>query len=279
MNFNQIKIGTAIILMFLFLAGTAQATITGATIVTNLSSSDRVLMGTNSTFNFSFTESVGTNNTNFTFPSSFNFTGFLQENITNNTGSSITVGLSSTMVNLSYTARASGVHYFNFTSNVQAPAASGTYTINITTNASTTPTSVKLCARDPTYPYFVSANNSVFTTTCGTPTETFGTATTSLTLSGSGVANLTFYAPNITGQTNITVGYGATNASYITTRYTSGTTPNNTIYVVTNGSVTNPIITISSVSELQSSNLPYAVATGGAITFAALYYILRRRRH
>lgn len=272
---NLFKRGATIVLMFLFIVGTAHAAITDAAIVTNLSSSDRIPLSTNGTFNISFTESVGTNYTNISFPSEFNISGLLAINITNNTGSALTLTKSGTWANISYTAVASGGLYFNFTSKVTSPSASGTYQVNITTNATNTTTTVKLCARDNTKPFLIKSNNSVFTVTCGTPTETFGSDTTSVTLTGSGNANLTFWIPSISGQTNITAGWGATNATVIRSNSTL-----NTSYVETNPSVTNPVITLSAQTEFESGNLPAAITATAISGLVVVYaYLRRRRRH
>ncbi len=267
--------GTAIILMFLVLAGTAQAAITGATIATNLSSSDRIAISTNGTFNISFTESAMTNYTNISFASGFGIGGLQLANITNNTGASTSLIVNGNWANISYTALAAGVIYFNFTSNVGSPSTSGANSITIQTNATTTPTTIKLCSRDATKPFLIKSNNSVFTVTCGTPTETFGTDTTSVTLSGSGNSNLTFWIPYVGGQTNITVGWGATNATIIRSNSTL-----NTSYVEINPSITNPIITLSAQNEFESGNLP-AVITATAISglIVVYAYLRRRRRH
>ncbi len=275
MNLKTILFSIVIITLF---AGSVQAAITGATIVTNVSASDRITVSTNGTFNISFTESIGTNYTNISFASGFGLGGLVLQNITNNTvATSITN--SGNWINITYPETPAGMLYFNFTSNVASPATSGAYALNITTNATNTTTTVKLCARDSTKPFFVKANNSVFTTTCGTPTETFGTTTTSISLTGSGASNFTFYAPNSSTQVNITSIYGATNATSIRSFYSSGTNPNNTIYVITNGTVTNPIITVSYETTLQGGNISTAIITAGVIGGATIIYLFRRRRH
>lgn len=266
--------GAATILIFLLFAGMAQATITGVTIVTNLSSSDRLALGTNGTFNISFTESVGTNYTNISFPSDFTLSGLELANITNNTVASL-LTVNGQWANITYPAFAAGAIFFNFTSMVKSPTTSGTYQINITTNATSTVTTVKLCARDNTKPFLIKSNNSVFTVTCGTPTETFGTDTTSVTLSGSGSANLTFWVPSISGQTNITAGWGATNATIVRSNSTT-----NTSYVETNPSVIDPIITLNAQSEFESGNLPAAIIATAISGLVVVYaYLRRRRRH
>jgi hypothetical protein len=121
---------------------------------------------------------------------------------------------------------------------------------------------------------FVSGNSTNFTYNASLITSTANTI--SLPLVGSGVANLTFYGPNITGQTNITVGYKATNSTSIKVTY-SNSTVNNTFYVITDGTVTNPIITISADTSASSSNLPGAVIVGGAVTAIVAIYTIRRR--
>lgn|SRR5574340_573558 len=294
--------GTKILFSFIIIAALmltlenpAQAAISGATLKTNLStnvtanlyggidSTDRCRISANCTVNISFTESMPTNYTNITFPSGFDIgsatTGLTLKDITNNTGEATNMNRSTTIVNITYAAKDAGVLWFNFTLNVTAPATSGAYGITITTNATTSPTTVYLCARDPAYPFFVSANNTAFTTTCATNTETFSTTTTSMSLNGSAVANLTFFAPNVTTQANMTVGYGATNASVVMAAYTSGTSPNNTVHVTTDNSVTNPIITVSNTKDLQSKNWPAAVTgtAGAAVLVAVILYKIKRR--
>lgn len=277
----------AIIASLMFILETpAQAAISGATLRTNLSntagvagSSDRCQISANCTVNITFTESTYTNYTNISFSAGFAIGGVRLQDITNNTGAATSMVRNGQWVNLTYTGKANGILTFNFTVNVTAPSTSGAQSINITTNSTATPTYLYLCARDPAYPFFVSANNSAFDTTCATNTESFGTTTTSMSLNGSGVANFTFWGPNITTQANVTIGYGATNATIVRSNYTSGTNPNNTVWVTTDSSVSNPIITLSNPKDLQTKNFPVAIvgASGGAILALLVLYKIKRR--
>lgn len=268
------------ILLGLLLISSAHAAISGATVVTNYSSSDRVPVSVNYTINISFTESMGTNYTNISFPADFNLTSLVITDITNNSGTDI-LTTSGNNVNMSYVARASGGHYYNFTTNVRTPSSSGTQAITIMTNATTSATTVNLCTRNTSRPHLISGNNSNYVLTCGTPTETFGQDTTTVILSGRGATNLTFYTANITGETNITVGWGATNASLLKATYVgtlNGITNVNMVFVTTLATVTNPTITVAKVTEFKSSNLPYVVATGGVVTVLIVVYLRRRLR-
>ena len=263
----------AAILIFLMLAAGAQAAISAATLVTNTGSSDRTLISTNGTFNISFTESAATSYMNVSFPTGFTMGALEAVNITNNTNSALTLTTSGTWANVSYTAKAAGILYFNFTANVKSTATAGNYNINISgnyTNLSTTaPTSIPLYVRDPAYPFFVKSNNSVFTV----GTETIGTLTTTIPLTGKGVANLTLYAPNNTA-TNLTSGWKATNATIVKASYTSGTTPNNTIYIHVDPAVQDPVIVLTA---MESSNIPAALIGGGIISVIVVIYAIRRR--
>ena len=263
----------AAILIFLMLASGAQAAITGATVVTGTGSSDRTLISTNGTFNISFTESAATSYINISFPAGFATDSFVVANMTNNTGAATSAIASGRWLNISYTAKAAGLIYFAITSNVKSNATAGNYYINISgnyTNLSTTaPTSIPLYVRNPAYPFLVKSNNSVFTV----GTETIGTLTTTIPLTGKGVANLTLYAPNNTA-TNLTSGWKATNATIVKASYTSGTDPNNTIYIHVDPAVQDPIIVLTA---MESSNIPAALIGGGVISIVILIYAIRRR--
>lgn len=131
-----------------------------------------------------------------------------------------------------------------------------------------------------TYPNmtFITGNGTNFTVDYGNTTN--ATNSMNLTLIGQGINILTFYAPNITGQTNITVGYGCTNCTLLVVNWTNATiaNSNNTINVTTNGNVVNPIIKISATNDLSSGNLP-AVIKATAIIGLIVVYIFRRRRN
>ncbi len=263
----------SILLIIMMTISGAQAAISGATVVTNTGSSDRTLISTNGTFNISFTESAVTNYTNISFPAGFATDSFVVANMTNNTGAATTVIASGRWINISYTAKAAGLIYFAITSNVKSNSTAGNYNIGVSgnyTNLSTTAqTSIPIYVRDPAYPFFVKSNNTNFTV----GTETFAAGTTTIPLTGIGSANFTLYSPNST-QTNISSGWKATNASIVKSQYTSGTTPNNTIYIHVDSTVTNPIITVSTIT---SSNLPSALIAGGVISAALIIYLIRRR--
>jgi len=263
----------AAILIFIMLASGAQAAITGATVVTSATGSDRMIISVNRSINISFTESAATSYMNISFPTGFTLSALEAVNITNNTGSALTLTKSGTWANVSYTAKAAGVLFFNFTANVKSTATAGNYNINISgnyTNLSTTaPTSIPLYVRDNTKPFYVKSNNSVFTV----GTETIGTLTTTIPLTGKGVANLTLYAPNNTA-TNLTSGWKATNATIVKASYTSGTNPNNTIYIHVDPAVQDPVIVLTA---MESSNIPAALIGGGVISIVVLIYAIRRR--
>ena len=263
----------AAILIFLMLASGAQAAITGATVVTGTGSSDRTLISTNGTFNISFTESAMTEYTNISFPAGFATDSFVVANMTNNTGAATTAIASGRWVNISYTAKAAGLIYFAITSNVKSNSTAGNYNINVSgnyTNLSTTaPTSIPLYVRNPAYPFLVKSNNSVFTV----GTETFATGTTTIPLTGKGSANLTLYAPNNTA-TNLSGGWKATNSEILKATYTSGTTPNNTIYIHVDSAITNPTVVMTA---MESSNVPAALVAGGVISIVVVIYAIRRR--
>ena len=128
---------------------------------------------------------------------------------------------------------------------------------------------------------FITGNGTNFSVDYGNTTNS--TNSMNLTLIGQGINVLTFYAPNISGQTNITVGYGCTNCTLLRVNWTNSTTAwlNNTINITTYGSVSNPIIKISVVNELQSGNLPGAILATGTISGLVIVYkyLRRRRRH
>lgn len=269
-----------LLVLMLALAGTAQAAITGQTVISNLlttNDTDRVAISTNATLNISFTDSLGNNFTNISLPAGFNFTSLAAGDIESNAASLLLVTSANGTgrdINISYTQVSPSKLYFNITANLKTPSGAGTYNITVATNASTTPVTISLFVRDATKPYYVKANNSNHAVV----SETFGTDTTNATLSGSGAANLTFFAPNITTQTNITVGWGATNATIIRSNRTGSQT---TIFVEVNPSVSNPIITLSAQNEFEHGNLPAAITAVGLITgLTVVYaYLRRRRRH
>jgi len=263
----------AAILIFIMLASGAQAAITGATVVTSATGSDRMIISVNRSINISFTESAATSYMNISSPAGFTMGALEAVNITNNTGSELTLTKSGTWANISYTAKSAGLLYFNFTANVESTATAGNYNINVSgnyTNLSTTaPTSIPLYVRDPAYPFFVKSNNSVFIV----GTETFATGTTTIPLTGKGSANLTLYAPNNTA-TNLSGGWKATNSEILKATYTSGTTPNNTIYIHVDPAITNPTVVVSAMT---SSNVPAALIGGGVISIVLVIYAIRRR--
>lgn len=245
----------------------------------NITSTGRVLMGRNSTYNFTFNNTGNISRINLTFPITFNFTALEAANISTNMGVpavNLTPGLGHIEMYNSTGINNSNI-YVNITGSLRAPPVAGDYSVTITTNKNTTGNTFNVFVRNASRPFFVSANNSVFTIA----SETFTDRGTTISLTGTGAANLTLYAPNITGQTNITVGYGATNASAIKVGYRGdigGITGSNLniIYVVTLSTVTNPIVAVAPATELESSNLPAAAVTA-AISSIVIYYVIRRR--
>lgn len=258
----------------------SESTISGTNISTNISnSSSRVKISVNGTLNFTLTDSAKIQNINFTFPTGFYFSELSTQdlNISQSFGD-VTIVKSGQQVRL-HNSTGQGANntpiYVNFTLNLTVPTTVGDYNVTITTDTNTTGTNITVHARDNSKPYFVVANNSMFTV----GTETFGTLTTTVPLIGTGNTNLTFYAPNVTGQTNFTAGYGATNASKVKVVFTGGVNGNYTIYVETNPNIVNPIIVLSAPNEMASSNLPTGIIAGGLITGATIIYLFRRRRH
>lgn len=246
------------------------STLSSLTVVTNLSSSDRVKTGSNSSLNFSWTDTGNITTINVTFPGkAFGFYNVITDNVTSRIGNCAINKATSEIGCYNATGADNTVMFINFTVNVTSSSTSGIYSINIKTNKNTTGVNVSLYARDATKPFYIKSNNTVLTV----GTETFGTLTTTVPLTGTGMANLTFWIPYIGGQTNITAGWGATNASIVRSSSTL-----NTSYVETNPSVANPIITLS--SEFESGNLP-AVITATAISGLVIVYayLRRRRRH
>lgn len=256
------------------------STLSGLALVTNGSSVDRVPTSINGSMNFSFADTGNITTINITLPSTYSFGGVGADNISTSLGT-CTVTLTSTVISCyNATSQNNTNHYINISGRLKTPSTSATNTITVTTNKNTTGMTVTQYTRDITKPFYITANNSVFTVA----SESFDTTSETITLTGTGSSNLTFYVANITGQTNITVGFGATNVTVIKSRY-SGTIngiPNlNTIYIETNPSVTNPVITISAVNEMESGNLPAVILVTGTVTGLAIVYayLRRRRRH
>ncbi len=256
------------------------STMTGAAIITNLSSSDRVFTTSNTTLNLTWTDTGNISTINITFPSQFTFGAVWDNDVNTSIGtdygcslSRITGGTQLGCYNV--TAKNNSFIYLNLSKNMTMPSTSGTYSIRITTNKNTTGINFTVYARDPAKPLYASANNSVFTI----GTETFGTLTTTVPLTGTGVANLTFYSPNLTSQhVNFSIGWSATNATLVRVNRTGGITK---VYVETNPSVANPIIILSAPNDLESGNLPSAILAGGIVSgLVVVYaYLQRRRRH
>lgn len=255
------------------------STMTNLLVVTNQSTNGRIINGTNGTFNFSWTDTGNITQVNFTFPATFNISSIANATINSNLGNTLLVALteSTKMVNLqNFTGKNNTNIYVNFTAGLRATRYSSDNIVNLKTNKNSTGVNFTVYARNYNLPYFSHANNSVFTT----GTETFSdNLTTTLPLIGQGHANLTFYAPNVTGQTNITAGYGATNASRVTVVFTNQTW-NYTIFVETNPNVVNPVIVLSASHDLESGNLPLIIATATISSAIVVYaYLRKRRRH
>lgn len=259
-----------------------QSMMSARNISTNLSSIGRIKTATNGTYNFTWTDTGYITRVNFSFPTTFKFSALSYQDITSNLGNitSVTLDESTGLISI---YNATGLNnsniYVNFTGRLTSPAASSDNTVTVTTNKNPTGATFTISARDTTKPYLAAMNNSLF----AVGAETYGTLTTTVPLTGTGATNLTFYAPNVTGQTNITAGYGATNSSKVTVVYTGGTAGNSngnyTIYVETDPSVFNPIVVLSAPTQLQSSNLPTGLIAGGLISGAIIVYAFRRRRH
>lgn len=262
----------------MILAGPGSAAISGLSVVTNMTPTDRIPVSQNWTINISFTESVMTAGTNIQFPPGYNLGGLVLADITNNTGLSTAVSISGQWVNLTYDAKDAGLIYFYFTKRVNPGSVIGQRSIRVQTNATTSASYTYLCSVDKTKPYFVSMNNTDFTSTCASQNESQVTQGDTLYLSGTGVANLTFYVSNITGQTNATQGYKVTNATSVRIVHTTDTTPNQTMYVITDGTVTDPIIIISAANELETANLVAPFVAAAMITLTIIYYRRRRTR-
>ncbi len=250
------------------------STISNVAVATGTGSSDRIINNANVSMNFTLHDSGNISYINLTLPATFNFSAVEAANITSGLGT-CTVTLTSTLISCyNATGLNNTATYIALTGSVRTPPLSGTNTITITTNKNTTGAAVLLYVRDSTKPFYVKSNNSNFTVS----SETFGTLTTAISLIGSGSSNLTFYAPNVTGQTNITVGYGATNSSILRAIYSGSTTPNNTIYVITDPTVANPVIILSAPNDLESGNLPAAITVTAITGIVVVYAIMRRRR-
>lgn len=252
------------------------STVSNAVLSTNESSDGRALIGINNTYtNISFSDSGNISMVNLTFPSGFTFEGILASDLSTSVGT-CTVILTSNVISCSGDADSNNsVQHINITANLTMHGTAGNYDVGISTNKNPDVTNVTVYVRDDTKPYLVVMNNSNFVV----GTETYGALSTTITLTGSGSTNITVCAPYITGQTNITAGYGASNASKVqVVNETCGST-NRTIYITTDSSVTNPIIVLSNVNELESSNLPAALIAL-ATTFSAIIvrYVYRRRR-
>jgi hypothetical protein len=271
------KLTVATLILIMMISG-AQAAISGATVVTGVHNSDRVVLSTNTSYNISYTESVMTQSVNISFPAGFSAASFALTDMTNNTGNATSVIVNGRWINVSYTAKAAGLIYFAITANVKSNATAGDYHINISSNytnlSATAPTSIPLYVRDSTKPYYVVANNSVFTVA----SETITTGQTIIALTGTGVSNLTFHVPNITTQTNITIGWSA-GSNVTRLRAFNGTDSDFTVYLDTDGTVTNPIITLKASTEWQSTNLPYGLAIVGVSAVLIIIYRLKKKRN
>lgn len=244
-------------------------------IVTNLSGTDKIRTSSNSTFNLTIADPANLTWINVTFPDTFAIGGFgFTSDVLSSNYDSFTVTKSGSTIRLNNNSgNSAAIKYINFSTNITSPAAQGDYSIKVTTSANTTGKNFTVYNRIAARPFYVTANNSVFTYS----NETTSANTVLLQLTGTGVANLTFYAANITGETNITVGYGATNVTQMRVVW-CGTLAVNCIYVITNGSVANPIVNVSKSTPLTASNLPYGVIAGGGVIAAVLILYASRRR-
>ena len=252
------------------------STVSSATLVTNTSDNGRTRTGMNlSHVNVSFSDTGNISTINLTFPSGFTFAGVIAGDISSSIGT-CTVTLTSTVISCAgSTPLNNSAQHLNITGNLTMHGTAGNYNIGISTNKNSDVTNVTVYVRNGSKPYLISMNNSNFVI----GTETYGTFTTTIPLTGSGSTNITVCAPYITGQTNITAGYGATNASKVqVVNATCGST-NRTVYITTDSSVTNPTIVLSNVNELESSNLPAAlIALATTFTAIIVRYVYRRRR-
>lgn len=243
----------------------------------NTTTLNRTGLSTNGTYNFTWTDTGNISRINFTFPTSFNFSGLEAGNVSTNLGNSVTLVLNETTGSVSmynYSGRNSSIGqlYVNFTSRLRSPSFSTDGTITVTTNKNPTGVTFPIYVRDISKPYYQDINNSVFTVS----SESFGTDSTTVTLTGKGAANLTFFAPSITGQTNATHGYGVTNASKI--RVYNGT-GGLTVFVETDPTVTNPVITLAPSTSGQSANLTAALlGVGGLIAAVTIAYKVTRKK-
>lgn len=251
------------------------STVSNEVLSTNESSDGRALIGINNTYtNISFSDSGNVSMVNLTFPSGFTFEGILASDLSTSVGT-CTVILTSNVISCSGDADSNNsVQHINITANLTMHGTAGNYDIGISTNKNPDVTNVTVYVRDDTKPYLVVMNNSNFVV----GTETYDTFTTTIPLTGSGSTNITVCAPYITGQTNITAGYGATNSSKVqVVNATCGTT-NRTVYIITDSSVTNPIIVLSNVNDLERDNLPAGIAATIIAAITVIYAVVRRRR-
>lgn len=249
------------------------STMSSGTVVTNYSTAGRVINRTNSSLNFSWTDTGNITTVNLTFPTSFNFSALAYGNISSNLGN-VTVQALDESTGLISLYNATGLNnsaiYVNLTTNVTSPAA-GDFKVNITTNKNNVNMSITVYSRSDQTPHYVQANNSNFTVT----SESFTTTGTVITLSGIGVANLTIKGIPLTGQ-NLSHTWKVSNASI--TRALNDT-PNTTatLYIITLGTVTNPIITIEEDPGLSTRNTAAGIVAGVA-GIIIIYKIARRKR-
>lgn len=261
-----------LIMIVALLIGNVEAAISGISVKVNESvpnwstSTDRVIMGTNATINISYTDSAISNYTNISFPLGWSFGGLVYSNIVNNTGATAIIK-SGRWVNISHPAKAAGAVIYNFTANVNANATSQDQTISVQTYNSSAVT-VAIYTRNSSRPFYLSANNSNYVVS----SETFAsTPSATMVLTGSGGTNMTIYVPLVTGQTNATLAWGATNAGSI---QVLNKTTYGIMYLITDTTLTSPTIVIQPMTSA-SANLPAALLAIGGIGTGV--YILYRK--
>lgn len=230
------------------------------------SSTSRIIMATNVSINISYTDSAVSNYTNISFPTGYTFGSLVIADITNNSVASA-ITKSGQWVNITHPAKAAGAVYWNFTQNVKANTTSQDQTISVQTLNSSA-TTVAIYTRNSTRPFFLSANNSNYVIS----SESFAdTPSTIMVLTGSGSSNLTIRVPLVTGQTNATLAWGATNIHSISI---VNRTTYAIMYITTDPTTSNPTITIQPMTT-SSANLPATLLAIGGITTGV--YILYRK--
>ncbi len=251
-----------------------ESTISGAVVETNLSSinSTRAAANVNSSLSFYLNDSNDIQYMNIT-TGDFTFGALELANIsTSESFGAVTLAKSGNMIIVKNSTGQGANHtgiWINLTGSIRAPATAGNYQINLATDRNPAGVNVTVSIRNSSRPFYVRANNSNYTIS----TESWTDTGTTIITSGKGNANLTISVPSFSSSINISrYGYTATNAKMVRIDNSSGY-----MYIIPDPDVQDPVIVITQSTSLQESNLPSVLAGAGAIATIYIIYRFKKR--